>query len=166
MKRALCILTLSLFFAAQAPGQVSKEQFKGVWGIVAMGKAGKDTVIILNRDTVISTVFTNHIFSHIADKIYAAKTPGETIAYTILGMFSNDFLQFDGVNLYGEGMKPETPEQKPNVKRGSYSVVGNQLTIKTKKVENFHVEFKGEYMVLTSETGSVMYLKKYSDTLY
>ncbi len=149
-----------------AYSQVSTDALKGVWGIVAMGKAGKDTVVILNRDTLISSVFNNHTFANVGDLINAANSPEEKMAYSILGMFSNMFLQFDGNSNYGEGMKPESAGQKPNVKRGRYSLTGNQVTVKTGKTEEFHVEFRQEYLVLTSATGSMMYLKKFSESMY
>ncbi len=166
MKRAICIFSLAFMVSWNLAGQVNKEQLKGVWGIVAMGKAGKDTVVILNLDTIIGSVFTNHIFRNVGDLINAANSPEEKIAYSVLGMFSNMFLQFDGTNNYAEGMKPETADQKPNLKRGKYAVTGNQVSVKTNKIEDFHAEFRGEYLVLTSATGSMMYLKKYSDSLY
>jgi hypothetical protein len=166
MKLAFILLAfLSIGLASSGP--ISKEQLSGVWGIVAMGNSEKKDVVILDNDSAIISVFPGHKFSTVGHLINSAKDPEVRMAYTVLGMFSNMFIQFDAKNNYGEGMKPETPEQKPAVKRGIYSLDEERLAVSTGgRAEMSGLAYKSGYLVMSTETGSVMYLRKFRDTLY
>lgn len=161
MPRVLLIPFIFCFFHTEA--QVSKAQLQGVWSVTSMGMLDSDTVIILDRDSGIANTFPSYRFVHIAEKIYTAKTAPESMAYNVLGMFSNMFFQFDSLGNYGEGMKPRTPEEKPDVKRGTFTLKEGKLI--TGKDVSF-VFFQHPYLVITTATGSMMYLKKTGNVLY
>jgi hypothetical protein len=166
MKRGISISFFIIWLVLCASAQVSRQQLYGVWGVAAMGKAGEDTVVRLTSDTAIADAFGKKIFVHVSDRIYATNNPDEKRAYDVLGWFSNMFFQFDSTDRYGEGLKPDASGMPLNMKRGTYILDGTSLVTKTTTTEYSSLEIVRGYLVVKTDTGSVMYLEKLSDKLY